>query len=525
MNRPQQNQPKPGLLPPEYAARLRGMICAGPAAEQVEIRCPATNLLVGWVPVSTGQDLALAVQRARVAQQSWRITSLKSRAKILMKFHDLVLKNQAQLLDLIQLENGKARTHALEEVLDVAQVTRHYARRVRPYLRSRRRPGALPVLTQTRELHHPKGVIGVLAPWNYPLTLALTDAIPALLAGNAVILKPDLQTVFTAAAGLDLMRQAGLPPNLFQLVVGHGPILGAALIEVVDYLCFTGSTKTGRIVAAQAAKRLIGSSLELGGKNGMYIAADARLPAAISSAVRGCFASTGQLCVSTERLILHAEIADEFLAGFIARVENLKIGHSLDYQNDLGCLTSAAQLAQVSQQVQDAVQLGAQVLAGGQARLDLGPYFYEPTVLTGVTPKARCYAEETFGPVVSVYRVGSDQEAIDFINQGEYGLTASIWTRKIRRGRKMAAQIIAGTVCINDHYSAAWGSVSAPMGGMRASGIGRRHGREGILKYTESQTVTAQHVVSFSGPDWLSSAQWAKILLVIIRLLKWTGIR
>ena len=510
---------------PALARRLTQRVVAGPRAVTQTTIAPATGAPIAALPLSTPDDVRLAVDSARAAQRAWASRPLAQRARTFLALHDLVLDEQGDLLDLIQTENGKARAHAFEEVADVAVVARHYARRASAYLRPRRRQGAFPLLSQATELRHPRGVVGIIAPWNYPLTLAVSDAIPALVAGNAVVLKPDTQTALTALRALELFTRAGVPEGLVQVVLGDGPVVGAALVEHVDYVCFTGSTATGRLVAQQAGRRLIGASLELGGKNPLYVAQDADLERAAEGAVRACFASTGQLCISAERMYLHAEIADAFLDQFLGRVRAMRLGAGLDYTADMGSLTSAHQLDVVAGHVQDARDHGARVLAGGQARPDIGPLFYEPTVLEGVTPAMRCYAEETFGPVVAVYRVADDEEAVRRSNEGKFGLNASIWTRDVARGRRLAARVAAGTVNVNEGYAAAWGSVGAPMGGMRSSGLGRRHGAEGILAYTEAQNVTVQRLLGFGPPLGLGHGQWADALTTSLRLMKRFGVR
>ncbi len=348
--------------------------------------------------------------------------------------------------------------------------------------------GLAPVVSTTREVHHPLGVVGVVVPWNYPFTLAVSDALPALLAGNAVVLKPDPKTSLTALLGLALLVEAGLPAGLLQVVTGDGAI-GAAVIDEVDFVCFTGSTPTGRLVAARAAARLVGSSLELGGKNALYVAADADLDRAADAAVRDCFTSAGQLCVSMERLLVHRCVADAFVERLVARVGRLRLGAGLDYDTDLGCLISPEHLDRVAAHVADAVAQGARVLTGGRARPDLGPTFYEPTVLDGVPREAACYAGETFGPVVAVYRVEDDEQAVAMANESEFGLNAGIWTRDRARGARLARRMRTGTVTVNEAYTAVWGSVAAPMGGRGSSGLGRRHGAEGLLRFTDSQSV------------------------------------
>ncbi len=454
--------------------RLKSQITlAGTALETITVRAPYTGDAIGAIPAGTVADLEYALHRARAAQLDWSKRTFADRSRIFLRFHDLLLERQNEGLDLIQWETGKARRHAFEEVLDTATVTRYYARRARRLLRPRRRKGALPLLTRTREFHSPVGVVGFIVPWNYPLNLGVTDAVPALMAGNAAILKPDVQTSFTALWAVDLLRQAGLPRDIFAVVTGDGPVLGPALAERVDYIMFTGSTRTGRLVARQAAGRLIGCSLELGGKNPMIVLPDADLDAAAYGAIQGCFTSSGQACISIERIYVHESIAERFLDKLVERTRGLKLGASLDYSMDMGSLTGERQLRRVDEHVRDAVEKGAVLLAGGHRRPDLGPFFYEPTVLTAVTEQMQVFAEETFGPVVSVYPFASEREAIECANAGSYGLSASIWTRDSGRGARLAQSIRAGNVNVNESYAAAWGRWTRPAAAGRI-----RHARQ-----------------------------------------------
>jgi succinate-semialdehyde dehydrogenase/glutarate-semialdehyde dehydrogenase len=482
---------------PARVRRLIARVSASPGAPRVTTTAPFTGAPLAELPVSSPDDVRAAVARARSAQPAWAARTPQSRARILLRVHDLVLARRAQLMDLVQLECGKARAHAYEEVADVAVNARWYARKGPALVADVRHPGIVPGLTRVTEVRHPKGVVGVIAPWNYPLTLAISDALPALLAGNAVVLKPDTRTALTALAATELLVEAGVPQDVAGVVLGDGHVVGGALIDAVDHVCFTGSTATGRVVAQQAAARLVGASLELGGKNAAYVAVDADLDRAAEGAVRDCFSSSGQLCVSMERLVLHEAIADAFLDRFLGRVRRLRLGTGLDFTADMGSLVSAEQLARVRAHVDDAVAKGATVLAGGRARPDVGPLFYEPTVLEGVPPEAACFREETFGPVVAVRRAGSDAEAVAIMNDTDYGLNATVWTRDTRRGTVLARQVVAGTVSVNENFVATWGSVAAPMGGRRSSGLGRRHGREGILRFTEPQTVAVQRGPGF----------------------------
>jgi len=510
---------------PGLARRLTARVVCAPRPKTVLTRTPMTGAPLASLPQSAPADVKVAYEAARGAQRFWARTPIWHRARIFLRFHDLVLAQQEQLLDLIQLESGKARVHAFEEVADTAIVSRHYAHRGEWYLRPRRRQGAFPVLSQAVEIRHPKGVVGIVAPWNYPLSMSITDAIPALMAGNAVVLRPDNQSALTALAAVALLDEAGLPEGLLQVALGDGPTVGSAVLDNADYVCFTGSTSTGRSVAQKAGRRLVGASLELGGKNAMYVADDANIAKAVDGALRACFSSAGQLCVSIERLYLHESIADEFLEAFVVATRSMRLSPALTYDADMGSLASAVQLERVSAHVEDAIAKGAQVLAGGRARPEIGPFFYEPTILTEVTAAMDCRDDETFGPVVSAYRVGSDDEAVLRANDSDFGLNASVWTRDVARGRRIARSIKAGTVNINDGYAAAWGSVGAPMGGMNQSGLSRRHGAEGITKYTESQNVTAQHAVGFAAPFGLSDERWAKTLTVALMTIKRTRVR
>jgi acyl-CoA reductase-like NAD-dependent aldehyde dehydrogenase len=503
----------------KLARDLQHHIVADTGVER-PVHAPWTDEHIGTVPECSPADVQAAVARARHAQPAWAALPFRSRAQIILRFHDLVLQRQNAVLDLMQWETGKARRHALEEVLDTAIVARYYAVHGEKMLRSRRRAGALPLLTATWEYHHPRGVVGITTPWNYPLSLAATDAIPALLAGNAVVIKPDVQTPFTALWVAQLFREAGLPPDVFQIVTGDGPTVGGALIDAVDYVTFTGSTATGRIVARHAAERLIGCSLELGGKNPMLVLDDADLDAAVEGALRGCFASAGQLCISIERIYVAAPLYERFAERLATRTKALRMGTGLDYTIEMASLTGPRQLATVQQHVDDAVAKGAKVLAGGRHRPDLGPFFYEPTVLENVNESMLLFAEETFGPVVALYRAESDEDAISAANASRYGLNASVYTRDHARGRAVAQRLQAGTVNINEAYAAAWGSVDAPMGGFKESGIGRRHGREGLLRFTESQTVAVQRVTPIAPPRMLPMAWFARLLTGWLKLLR-----
>ncbi|OLF10629.1 succinic semialdehyde dehydrogenase [Actinophytocola xinjiangensis] len=480
-----------------WCARVRRDVTrhADTAPEPLTAAAPFDLSPTAEVPSSAPEDVASCADSARAAQREWAATPLASRAAIVLAFHDLLLARQDQVLDLIQWETGKARYHAWQEVAQVATIARHYARRARRYLAPRRVRGMVPGLTRVREVRVPRGVVGVISPWNYPLYLGAGDVLPALLAGNAVISKADPQTPLTLLWTRDLMAEAGLPEDLWQVVTGSGPVVGTAVVDAVDFVCFTGSTATGRTVARRAADRLVGASLELGGKNPLIVREDADLTAAATGTAVAAFANSGQMCIHIERVYVHEDVHDAFRDELVRVTESLRLGQTYDYAADLGSLVSPTRLAAVQAHVEDAVRQGATVLTGGRTRPDIGPLCYEPTILTGVTPEMAVHAEETFGPVLSLYAYPAGTDPVELANQGSHGLSASIWSRDSRAAERLAGRIRSGSVNINDGAAAAAGSIEAGMGGMGESGLGRRHGAEGISKYTESQTIAVQRLM------------------------------
>lgn len=467
---------------------------------------------------STISQIDDAFATARRIQPDWAATSTRHRARIIARFARLVLTHEKELLDLLQDETGKARRDAFEEFIDVVMWASHVARVGPALLQPTQLRGAIPLLTRTTKVLVPKGVVGVITPWNYPFTLPVTDAIPALLAGNAVVLKPDALTPLIAIRSLELLVEAGLPECVMQIVHGPGAEVGSAVVARADFVMFTGSSAAGKTIAARCAERSIGFSAELGGKNAMLILEDAELPRAVDNAVHASFSNAGQLCLSMERIYVHSRHWDAFCDAFTQRVEEMRLGGGHDWEFDMGRLVSEKQLATVEQHVADAVEKGARILTGGKVRHDLGPLFFEPTVLTNVRPGMTLHREETFGPVVSLYRVEHDEDAIRDANDSDYGLNASVWSRK--RGPWAAKQLRAGTVNINEGYAATWGSYRAPMGGMKQSGLGRRHGTEGIVKYTDSQTISQQHLVAITGPVRYGHERWASLMSTGARILR-----
>lgn len=476
-----------------------------------------TGLPLATIPVGTAADVEDAFTKARAAQRDWAQRPVPDRLAVVRRYRDLVVENREFLMDLLQAEAGKARWAAQEEIIDLVANANYYARVSEGLLKPRNVQSLLPAIGKTTVCHQPKGVVGVISPWNYPMTLTASDSVPALIAGNAVVLKPDSQTPYSALACAELLYQAGLPRALYAIVPGPGSVVGTAILDNCDYLMFTGSTQTGRQLAEQCGRRLIGFSAELGGKNPMIVTEGANIDKVAKAATRACFSNAGQLCISIERIYVEESVADEFTAKFGDAVRKMKLSTAHDFSADMGSLISEGQLKAVSDHVEDAKAKGARVIAGGKARPDIGPLFYEPTVLTGVTSDMECASNETFGPVVAIYPVSGVEEAIEKANDTEYGLNASVWADSDAEGERIAARLHCGTVNVNEGYAFAWGSLSAPMGGMGLSGVGRRHGPEGLLKYTEAQTIATARVLNLDPPFGMPPAAWQKSLLPIVR--------
>jgi succinate-semialdehyde dehydrogenase/glutarate-semialdehyde dehydrogenase len=505
-----------------YVRHLTQRLAASPG-RTAELRSPIGDQPLAHIPQSSEEDVAAAFARARRAQDSGARTPIDVRAAALLRLHDLVLDHQEEIIDLICLESGKARKHAFDEPMHIALTARYYGRTAHEHLDTRRVRGLFPALTRVDVNRVPTGVVGIISPWNYPFTMALCDGLPALLAGNAVVAKPDAQTMLSALLAAELLERAGFPPDLWQVVAGPGPEVGPALVRRADYICFTGSTATGRLIAQGCAERLIGCSLELGGKNPILVLRDADLEKAAEGAVRAAFSNAGQLCVSMERLYVADQVHDRFLERFVARTEAMTLGATLDWGNDMGSLISRQQLETVTAHVDDAVAKGARVLTGGRARPDLAPFFYEPTILVGVTPEMTCFGDETFGPVVSVYRFHDEADAIARANDGDYGLNASIYSQDGPRARAIARRIRCGSVNINEGFAASFGSIEAPMGGMRSSGLGRRQGSDGVLRFTDAQSVATQRVTPIAPRFGLSDKTYGRLMTASLRVMNKLG--
>jgi succinate-semialdehyde dehydrogenase/glutarate-semialdehyde dehydrogenase len=489
----------------------------------IPVIAPFTGMVLHDLPQSDERDVADAYARARLAQIGWARAGFASRRAVLLRAHDLVLSRREALLDTLQTETGKTRGQAFEEVFQAAGVTRYNALAARRVLGGERRRSGLPGMITTRVRYQPKGVAGVITPWNFPLSLAAMDVVPALAAGCGVVQKADDQGALSVLMLRRAYLDAGVPADLWAVVAGDGDSIGGAVTAGADYVCFTGSTATGIRVAGRAASTLTGTSLELGGKNPMIVLDDIDPHRAAAQAAYACFSSMGQLCVSIERIYVQRAVSDQFLREFVTATRALMLGSSLDYGTDVGSLTSQAQLERVAAHVADAKAHGATVQTGGRTRPDLGPYFYEPTILTGVTPAMRCATEETFGPVVAVSTVDSEQEAILAANDSDYGLNASVLSGSARRGLRVAAALDAGSVNVNEGYRGTFSAVAAPMGGVKGSGLGRRNGPEGLLRFVNPVTIsraTGVLPLPTTGHDFARLAGPMVLLACILKALR-----
>jgi len=494
--------PSTGTRSPVPTETLANRVPSSASTATLTVRAPATTEQIGAVPDCTPADVQSAVTRAREAQAAWENTPVTERAAVLERFRDLVLTHRSTFLDILQLETGKSRRTAAGELLEIPSAVAHAVSRGPDVIADESRSGWIPLLTTATVTYEPVGVVGVISPWNFPLLLAFADTLPALIAGNSVVCKPDEKTPYGALFLADLLEQAGLPEGVFTVVTGTGSTVGPALIDHVDYVAFTGGTETGREVASRAGRNLIDCSLELGGHNPMVVLEDADVTDAARGGAVACFSNLGQICLAAERIYVLESAYEPFLEAFIDETERLTLGTDHSYEADLGSLIDERQLEVVERHVEEARRTGATVQTGGRHRPDIAPYCYEPTILTDLDPATDVACEETFGPVVSVQPVPDIETAIAKANDSAYGLNASVWCGDRARGKAVARQIDCGTVCVNDSFLAGWGA-DAPMGGFGDSGIGRRGGPEGIKRYLESRTIGVSRVGPLTLPDQL----------------------
>jgi succinate-semialdehyde dehydrogenase/glutarate-semialdehyde dehydrogenase len=467
----------------------------------IEIVAPHTGEKLGAVPTVTEKELIKSVVRARTAFSSWSSLGVHGRVRVLTKVRNHMVAHRSGLIDKLMLETGKVRGEALTEVSMMLESFRYYLNLSPKALADEDISPGLLKNKRAKVIYHPRGVVGIISPWNFPLDLSFGECIPALLAGNAVIVKPSEFTPLIVMEAQRLSIEAGLDPGLFQVVTGEGKT-GAALVKHVDQITFTGSVKVGRLVAQTAAKRLIPCTLELGGKDPMVVLRDADLDRAAAGAVWGAFFNSGQMCMSVERVYVEDCIADRFISKVVEATRSLRQGVDGEYAKDVGSMTRIAQLDTIDAHVSDALERGAKVLTGGQRAPGLRESFYEPTVLVGVDHSMLIMKDESFGPVLPIMRVRNVNEAIRLANDSPYGLNSSVWSKDLQLARRVARQMEAGSVCIND-VVVSYGIPELPFGGVKESGVGRRHGVVGLRKYAVQQSVAEDRFGLGREPHWL----------------------
>jgi succinate-semialdehyde dehydrogenase/glutarate-semialdehyde dehydrogenase len=447
------------------------------------VKSPVTLAPIGEFEAASGDEVRAAVERARKAQGPWAALSVKQRAEYMWRLLDQFVKRQDEIVDTVLQETGKARSEAIGmEVFACCDAITYYAKRAPKFLAPERRRihGLMGFAKRLRVVYKPLGVVGLITPWNGPVVLAVNPMVQALLAGNAVVHKPSEVTPLSALVVKRLTEAAGFPPDLYQVVQGDGQT-GAALIESgVDKVSFTGSVATGRKVAEACGRRLVPVTLELGGKDAMIVCADADLERAAQGALLGSCMNTGHYCCGTERIYVMDAVHDAFVEKVVTAAKQLR--QSDTGETDVGAVFWDQQLSIIESHMADATAKGAKVLVGGRRNPKLAGLYYEPTVVVDVSHDMDLMQKETFGPIVAIQRVASEDEALRLANDSEYGLNGNVWTLDAEKGQRIAERMETGGVCVND-MALTYGVPEAPFGGVKASGVGQVNGAQGIRGY------------------------------------------
>jgi acyl-CoA reductase-like NAD-dependent aldehyde dehydrogenase len=463
---------------------------------EIIVRDPATGGEIGRAPLTIPEEVARAVGRAREAQSAWASRSIRERGRVVMKARRIILKELEEIALLISRETGKPVSEAIAmELAPTLDLMQYFARKTASLLSPRRiSVGQYALMGRSSyEIYKPLGVVGIISPWNFPWATPLDEVVMALMAGNVVVLKPSELTPLTGLKIKEVLDRAGIVEGALQVVTGDGSTGAALVASGVDKIMFTGSVATGKRVAEAAAKYLTSVVLELGGKDPMIVVDDANIQNAARGAVWGAFANSGQSCSSVERCYVHESIAEQFVGEVVKETKRLRQSIGTDKNTDVGSMTSEHQLRLVERYVDEAIDKGATALTGGQRVPSSSGAFFEPTVLINVNHDMDVMREETFGPVLPIMTFKTDDEAIRLANDTSYGLTASVWSGSIARGRRLAERIDAGTVMVNEvlyTHSIA----QAPWGGLKQSGLGRTHGRAGLLELVSTRHIHVNHL-------------------------------
>jgi acyl-CoA reductase-like NAD-dependent aldehyde dehydrogenase len=497
------------------------------APGEFEVFNPATGQVIAKVPDMTPEQVAELARKGRAAQPGWEAMGFEGRGRILLRAQKWLLDNAERVIETIVSETGKTWEDAqIAEISYGANAFGFWAKNASKYLADERvRTSALPVKGKKLMLRYrPLGLVGVIGPWNYPLTNSFGDCIPALAAGNSVILKPSEVTPLTSLLMAEMLAECGMPAHVYQVATGLGAT-GAALVDEVDFIMFTGSTATGKRVAQKAAETLTPISLELGGKDPMIVLSDADLERAANAAVFYSMQNSGQTCISVERVFVEEPVYDEFVAKVTEKAKALRQGVPAGPGSvEIGAITFPKQMDIIEDHVNDAVANGARAVVGGHRGAGPGDFF-EPTVLVDVTPDMKCMREETFGPTMPIVKVKDAEEAIRLANDSPYGLAASVYSKDIARGEAVARRIESGAVCVNEAMTN-YLALELPMGGWKESGLGARHGANGIRKYTRQQALLISRLHGKRELTWFPySAKGTQRLLKLFRLLWGRGSR
>jgi acyl-CoA reductase-like NAD-dependent aldehyde dehydrogenase len=458
--------------------------------EPLRVENPATGQAVAEVPTLSREGVLELVERARAAQPIWEALGFGGRARLMRDMRKWLVANRKRVIKTLSDENGKPYEDAQLEIFYCADALGFWAKKAPKWLADERERPHSPLLLGRKVINRylPYGVVGVIGPWNYPLINNFGDAIPALMAGNSVVLKPASITPMTSMLMAEGLQAVGVPDDVFLVANGPGSTVGSALVDSVDMLHFTGSTEVGRSLAEQAAKRLLPLTLELGGKDPMIVLRDANLERAANAAVWGALQNGGQTCISVERVYVEGEAYEPFVAKVVEKVSRLRQGPPGGAgEVEIGAVTSPDQADIVAEHLRDAVEKGAKVEVGGHRREGPGTFF-EPTVLTNVDHSMKIMREETFGPTLPIMRVENEEEAIRLANDSDLGLDASVFAKDPDHAERIARQVQSGAVVVNDAL-ANYFAMEIPIGGMKQSGVGARHGRIGIQKYAKRQNL------------------------------------